>query len=101
MPEIMDASEIDRIRRKSPADQLLEDLGDEYKKLTEVAKEVGVHAETLRRLCRSDKVNAPSKAIKQGGMLMYLFTKEDVQEVADYFNKGRTAYKLFSDSDEV
>jgi hypothetical protein len=100
-PEIINASEIKRSPRKSPADQLLDDLEGDFSKLTDVAREVGVHPETLRRLCRTDKVNAPSHAVQQGGMTMYLFTPEDVDELKSYFARGRMAFKLFKDSDRV
>lgn len=100
-PDIVDASGIKRTPRKSPADQLLSDLDGDYMKLTDVAAVVGVHQETLRRLCRTEKVNAPSKAVKQGGMIMYLFTPEDVLELKQYFKRGRSAFTLFKDSDRV
>ncbi len=80
-------------KRKSPAALLLESLEGDYITMREMAEEVGVHIETMRRLCRAVDDNgdkllaAPSKAVRSGGMTIYLFTKEDQQEVKNHFTK--------------
>ena len=37
-------------------------------------------------MCRTPRVNAPSKATKSGKLVIYLFTPEDVEEVKAYFS---------------
>ncbi len=80
-------------KRKSPAQLILEGLEGDYMIMREMADAVGVHIETLRRLCRAvddhgnKKINAPSQAVKAGEMVIYLFDKKDQEEVKDYFRK--------------
>jgi len=77
--------------RKSPAHLLLESLDGNYMTFNQLAKRYGVHVETLRRLCRTDRVNAPSEAVVSGEMTMYLFNEADVAELDEYFDrKGHT-----------
>jgi len=71
--------------RKSPAQLILESLDGDYKTYSEMATRYGVHIETLRRLCRSDKVKAPSDAVESGEMIIYLFNADDVKELDTYF----------------
>ena len=84
-PQVYDAKDVKAESRMSPAQRIIEALDGDFKTMREVAEEVGVHIETLRRLCRTPRVNAPSKATKQGKLVIYLFTPEDVEEVKAYF----------------
>ena len=68
-----------------PADRLLSDLDGTYYKLTEVGKLVGVSESRLRRLIRNTSVTAPSRQIWQGGMKVFLYSPEDVEEVREHF----------------
>jgi len=86
-PQIYKASEIKGESRVSPAQRIIDSLDGDYKTMRQTAEEVGVHIETLRRLCRSGRVSAPSNATKQGKLVIYLFTPEDREEVKAYFNK--------------
>jgi hypothetical protein len=87
-PEVFDASDVKAETRVSPANRILQELEGEYYSMRQTAEMVGVHIETLRRLCRTDRIKAPSKATRQGKLVIYLFTPEDVEEVRDYF-EGR------------
>lgn len=73
--------------RKSPAAQIVESLEGDYLTVRQMADKVGVHPETMRRLCRTDKVSAPSNAVRSGDMTIYLFSSDDVQEITEYFSK--------------
>jgi len=84
-PEIYDVGEVKAETRQAPASRILEQLEGEYFSMRQTAEMVGVHIETLRRLCRTPRVKAPSKATRQGKMVIYLFTPEDVEEVRQYF----------------
>ena len=80
--------------RTSPATRILRELDGEYYTMRQVAEMVDVHIETLRRLCRTSRVNGPSNAVQQGQLVIYLFTHEDVAEIKEYFgskDKSQTA----------
>lgn len=85
-PKIYKASEVQPETRVSPAQRIIDSLDGEYKTMRETSEIVGVHIETLRRLCRTGKISAPSMAAKSGKLVVYLFTDEDVEEVKNYFN---------------
>ena len=85
-PEIFDSSEVEAQSRISPAKRIIDALPEEYMTMRQTAEEIGVHIETLRRLCRTDRVKAPTKATRQGLLVIYLFTPEDVEEVRNYFH---------------
>ena len=95
--QIMEASDARdaevKKKRKSPAQVILDSLEGDFKTMREVAELMGVHTETMRRLCRatnadgSKKIQAPTKAVRSGDMTIYLFTPEDVQEVQEYFER--------------
>lgn len=90
---VIDAKDATPRKAKSPVTQMLEDLDGEYLTVGQIAERYDVHKETIRRLIKStDKqgqalVNAPSKAIQQGNMVIYLFTQEDVVELDEYMSK--------------
>ena len=71
--------------RKSPAQLILESLDGDYMTYSQMAERYGVHIETLRRLCRTDRVKAPSDAVEAGEMVIYLFNPADVSELDEYF----------------
>lgn len=85
-PQVYDASDVQAETRTSPAQRIIDSLDGEYLTMRQTAEQCGVHIETLRRLCRSGRVNAPSKATKSGKLVIYLFTAEDVEEVQNYFS---------------
>jgi len=83
-------------KRKSPATQIIESLGPEYKTMGAMAKRYDIHVETLRRLCKArysdgtKRVQGPSEAVTQCELVIYLFNKDDVAAMDEYMaNKGR------------
>ena len=92
---VINAADAKPATRKAPAELIMESVGDGYKSVGQMAQRYGVHKETIRRLIKSKnsdgtpKVKAPSEAVQQGGLLIYLFNEDDVAEMDEYFsNKG-------------
>ncbi len=82
-------------KRKSPAQVIIDSLSPDYLVMKSVAERYGVNVETIRRLCKAKdangnpRVKAPSEAVQQGKLVIYLFNKEDVAELDEYMvNKG-------------
>lgn len=93
MAKIVDAKDVVAPKRKSPVSVLIDSLPDrdKYHTVNDAAEYFNVHPETIRRLIKArdingdPKVNAPSKALQQGSMVVYLFTEEDMKELENYF----------------
>ena len=85
-PKVYDVGDVKTETRTSPAQRIIDSLPGTFYTMRQTADLCGVHVETLRRLCRTDRVKAPTKATKTGKMVIYLFTPEDVEEVQTYFN---------------
>jgi hypothetical protein len=92
-PKIVDAKDIKRHVRKAPATRLIESLPPDLLTARQVATHFDVSIETIRRLGRatlsdgSPKFNAPSKAARTGDLIVWLYTKADMTELAEYFGK--------------
>lgn len=85
-PKVYDVADVKTESRTNPAQRIIAELDGEYFTMRQTSEKVGIHIETLRRLCRTDRVKAPTKATKRGKMVIYLFTPEDVEEVLNYFH---------------
>jgi hypothetical protein len=92
-PQIVDASEIKRVPKKAPATRMIEALPPDLLTARQVAEKFEVNIETIRRLARAkdaegnDRFNAPSKAAKSGELIIWVYTPEDVDELAEYFGR--------------
>lgn len=92
-PKIVDAADVQRRPRKSPATRLIESVPDDLRTARELATHFEVSIETIRRLGRqrlsdgTPKFKGPSKAAKTGDLHVWLYTEEDVAELADYFGQ--------------
>jgi nucleoside-diphosphate-sugar epimerase len=92
-PKIVDASEVKRIPKKAPATRMIEALPEGYLTSRQVAEYFDVNIETIRRLARAKdedgnaKFVAPSKAAVSGELVIWVYTPEDVKELADYFGQ--------------
>jgi hypothetical protein len=86
--KMIKADQVQPTQRTSPAALIIAAMKEqgEYYTMGEVAKMVGVHIETLRRLCRTDRIKALSEATQVGKMVIYAFTPEDIEEVKAYFD---------------
>lgn len=99
--EIISADRIPKRKRKSPMAILREQAGGDYWIYKEVAAHFGVHTETIRRACRAtgpdgkELVKAPSQGVRKGDTTIYLFSKDDVRELEDYFeNAGYSVNRI-------
>jgi hypothetical protein len=92
-PKIVDADEIKRRPRKAPATRLIEALPPDLLTARQVAEKFDVSIETIRRLGRAklsdgtSKFKAPSKAARTGDLVVWLYTPEDLIELAEYFGR--------------
>jgi transposase len=91
--KIVDASEVKRVPRKAPATRMIEALPDGYLTARQVAERFEVNIETIRRLARAkdaegqDRFTAPSKAAKSGELIIWVYTPDDIAELAEYFGE--------------
>jgi Trk K+ transport system NAD-binding subunit len=95
--KIVDAKEVTAYResrpRKSPATRMIEELPPDMMIARQVAELFGVNIETIRRLARAKnedgkpRFTAPSKAAKSGDLVIWVYTPEDVDELAEYFGE--------------
>jgi transposase len=94
-PKIVDAAEVKRRPRMAPVTRMIESLPDGLLTARQVAEHFEVNIETIRRLARAkdvngkDKFKAPSKAAQQGELILWVYTKEDLAELAEYFGDRR------------
>ncbi len=90
--KVIDASDATPPKRKSPAQVIIDSLGPDYKTMRMMAARYDVNVETIRRLCKAydsngeKRVKAPSKAVQQGDLTIYLFTLDDVAELDEYMS---------------
>lgn len=78
----------------TPVDRLLADLDGTYYRVSEVAEALNRSSNTIRRLINKPGIKAPSYTLKQGGMEIYLYTPDDLEELRIYFygsDKGNQA----------
>ncbi len=93
MVKIVDASEVKRQPRKAPATRMIESLPPGLMTARQVAERFEVNIETIRRLARAkdsdgnDRFTAPSKAAKSGELIIWVYTAEDINELAEYFGE--------------
>jgi hypothetical protein len=82
----------------TPAEAYVRSLGPGYYLLSEVADKVGVASQTLRRLIKdpNKKIHAPSFVGNQGLMDIYVFTEDDVREIAAHY---KSRYEGFEKRD--
>lgn len=97
--KIIDAADATPPKRKSPAQIIIDSLNGEYETMKSMAARYEVNVETIRRLCKAvdgkgkPRVKAPSKAVQQGDLTIYLFTKQDVKEIDKYMDSKGYAIK--------
>ena len=92
-PQIVDAAEVKRVPKKAPATRMIEALPPGLLTARQVAEKFDVNIETIRRLARAkdsegnERFTAPSKAAKSGELIIWVYTPDDVDELAEYFGK--------------
>lgn len=86
-------SEVTKLRRgkgEAPAMAYVRSLGMDAKVASEVATELGVSTNLVRKWINDPTINAPSYEVPYGKNKIYLFTSEDIQELRDHIHKQRT-----------
>jgi len=92
-PQIVDAADVKRMPRKAPATRLIESLPEGLLTARQVAARFEVNIETIRRLARKkdedgrEVFKAPSKAARTGELIIWVYTPEDIEELAEYFGE--------------
>lgn len=92
-PNIVNSEDVRRTTRKAPATRLIESLPEGMLVSRQVAEHFGVNIETVRRLARATKddgsprFKAPSKAVKSGELIIWVYTPADMKELAAYFGQ--------------
>jgi hypothetical protein len=81
-------------RKLGPARAYLNSLGIGAKSQAEVARELDVSVNTLRKLLTNPDLNAPSYIADWGGRQIYIYTPDDVTELREYFTKHRSVAGL-------
>jgi transposase len=96
--KIVNAGEVKQRPRKAPATRIIEQLPKGMLTARDVATKFDVNIETVRRLARAKdadgnkRFKAPSKAATSGELVIWVYTPEDIKELAEYFGE-RTAPK--------
>lgn len=91
--KIVDSKDIKTRTRKAPATRMIEELPPGMLIARQVAELFGVNIETIRRLARAKnedgkpRFTAPSKAAKSGDLVIWVYTPDDVDELAEYFGE--------------
>lgn len=89
--EVVPADSVATRKRKSPMHVIMESVEGDYWSMAKVAQHIGVHIETIRRVCKKTNedgtklVKAPTDAVRAGEAVVYLFTMTDVVEIEDHF----------------
>jgi len=73
-------------RKPTPVDRLMANLDGTYYRISEVAKMLDKSSHTVRRTIGKPGIHAPSYQVKQGGLEIYLYTPEDVEELREHFS---------------
>lgn len=63
----------------------MSELDGQYYMVSEVAQILGKDPMTIRRAMYNKRVKAPSFETRRGGMRIYLYTVDDIQELKEYF----------------
>ena len=91
--ELVDAAEIKQRPRKAPATRMIEQLPKGHLTARQVAEKFDKNIETIRRLARqvdydgNRKFKAPSKAMRSGDLVIWVYTPEYIKELAAHFGQ--------------
>lgn len=77
----------------SPVIAYVRSLGPEYKVASEVAEEVGVSVQAIRKYAKNPDLKAPSFVAPFGKLRIHLYTREDIKELQDFINGRKQVFK--------
>lgn len=86
--------------KPSPVTNYVRSLGedpDQYKTTHEVAKELGISTQFLRKMAKEKVTQAPSFVAPFGRLRVYLYTKDDIEELRQHLADRRQIFR----TDEV
>ena len=75
---------------ESPAMAYVRSLGTNAKVASEVAEELGVSTNLVRKWVKDPEINAPTYEVPYGKNRIYLFTPEDVDELREHLAAQRS-----------
>lgn len=78
--------------RTSPVIEYVRSLGDDYKTTQEVADELGLAPNTVRKFAKDADLKGPSYVAPFGRTVVRLYTEADVQELRNYLGQRRKVY---------
>jgi len=84
------AKKITRVKGEAPAIAYVRSLGIDALVSSQVADEVGMSVQLVRKLRKNPAFKAPSMEVEYGQTIIYLYTPEDVEELRAYWNRTRT-----------
>lgn len=85
-PKVVSADEVEVYRRnKTPYHLIMEQIGGDWWTYRQTGAWFGVNAETLRKLKRDKKIEAPKHAASQGKMVIWLWDMDDVLALEKYY----------------
>ena len=87
----MDHERKGAVGRESPVIKHIKELGDYYA-TSEVATELGVSAQLIRKIAKNRETQAPSFVAPFGRSHVNLYTKEDIEAIREYLNKDKKIY---------
>lgn len=76
--------------REAPAIAYVRSLGIDALVASQVAKELNVSVQLVRKLRKDEQFTAPSMEVPFGTNVIYLYTPEDVEELRAYVQRSRT-----------
>jgi hypothetical protein len=87
-----------RIERDNPVHrfvaQLRDKTGIDYKTTAEVASDLGVSTNWIRKVKRQGVLGVPSMATKLGKVEIYLYTPDDVDKIRQYLVERQSVFTL-------
>jgi len=80
-------------KRMDPSTRFVRSLDGEYFMLREAAEILGISSQSLRKTVHTKDVEAPSFWVMFGKLKIYLYTREDIEEVRAWLKAREEIYK--------
>ena len=87
------SDDIFNAKRMDPSTRFVRALDGDFYMLREAAEMLGVSTQTLRKTVHDEKINAPSFWVMFGKLKIYLYTRDDIEEVRAWFKAREEVYK--------
>jgi hypothetical protein len=80
-------------KRMDPSTRFVRSLDGEYFMLREAAEILGISSQALRKTVHDKTINAPSFWVMFGKLKIYLYTRDDVEEIRAWLKAREEVYK--------